>query len=499
MLFLNTNQSRIIFVGLVFAFSFLMMLGFQLNHDTSWYLISTRWWIDGIPIYEEISELNPPLAFYLYAPPVFVAKILNVDPTLIARLYVFLIAGASITWGHFLMQRDGRLTQSQLTIMTTSVSIGFVVVSFGSFAQREHLMLLFSWPYVVSLFVGDSVTSAKQKICIGIYAFLGLGLKPIFLLIPVLMSLARFAQSRKLASIFLLQNVMLLLAGGVYVVLSYILHPAYFSDIIPKTMMVYGAYKSELSTVFARSRTPFVLFVMILAASYFSPKTRLSQYVYGMAAAVFAAFLFFNIQSKGWAYQMLPFRVYLWLFATISVISLYSEAKQKISGIAFGLLIVLILLVPSLIRGPYSTLFIDGLATHFQCKPGNRTYQVFGANVSTGYPMANKAGALPAVRTPTLWLFPGIIHRLTQNIDTQERDKLNHALDTYTESIIDDLLRVKPQVLFFDDRPLKQYFHEAPFDYIQHFLKYPRFVNIMTDYEYIDLFSEFKIYRRQGC
>jgi hypothetical protein len=492
-------MSRAVLVALILLFSAVTTWSFEVNHDTSWYLISTLWWLEGIPIYVEISELNPPLAFYLYAPPVFIAKVLGTDPTVMVRLYIFLIAAISTAWGDRLMRLDGRLTPSQLTIMTTAVAIGFVIVPFGALAQREHLMLLFAWPYVVSMIVSDDIISRKQKISIGLFSSLGLALKPIFLLIPLLLTLVRVASTRRFAAALGVQNITILGFCGAYVILSYLLHPTYFTEVIPKTLLLYGAYKSELAIVFGRSRNLSILFVVIFLGVYFSPKTRINPYIYCCAAATLAAFLFYNIQSKGWAYQLLPFRFFLWMFATVAVVALYTEAKQKISGVVFGLFAILMILAPPLLRGPYMTSYIDGLGQFFQCKTGNRTFQVFGSNVSRSYPMANKAGALPAVRTPTLWLFPGIIHRLANDIDAEERAMLNNVLDDYTESIIDDLLRVKPQLLIFDDREKKAYYHDVRFDYLEHFMKYERFDAFWSNYKHVTRYSTFEIYHRDGC
>jgi hypothetical protein len=499
MTLLNSALSRIFLVGFVIFFSGVTIWNSQLNHDTSWFLIATRWWIDGIPIYAQILELNPPLSFYIIAPPVIVAKVLGADPTLITKLYVFLLATVSIAWGHRLMQADGRLTPSQLTIMTTAVAIGFVIVPLGSIAQREHLMLLFAWPYVASMLVSDEVTTRKEKVLIGIFATFGLALKPVFLAIPLALTLMRMISMRKFSPALSSQNVTILGFCGVYVILAFLIHPAYFTEVIPKTLLVYSAYESDITVVFAKSRNLFILFIAIFLGIYMTPKTRLSSIVYGCAAVALAAFLFYNFQSKGWAYHMMPFRVLLWIFATVAVIALYSEARQKITGVVLGLLTVIMILVPALLRGPYKMRFSHGFEPFFQCEAGDRTFQVFGSNVSASYPMGNRAGALPAVRAPTLWLVPGVIHRMTQDIEVAERTKLTNILDEYSEGIIDDLLRVKPQLLIFDDREKKSYFHGAPFAYIAHFEKYERFRKYWSDYTYVDRFSNFEVYRREGC
>ena len=499
MTLLNSALSRIFLVGFVIFFSGVTIWNSQLNHDTSWFLIATRWWIDGIPIYAHILELNPPLSFYIIAPPVIAAKVLGADPTLMTKLYVFLLAAVSIAWGHRLIQADGRLTPSQLTMMTTAVAIGLVIVPLGAIAQREHLMLLFAWPYVASMLGSDDVTTRKEKVLIGIFATFGLALKPVFLAIPLALTLMRMIPMRKFSPAYSPQNVTILGLCGVYVILAFLLHPAYFTQVIPKTLLVYGAYESDISVVFAKSRNLFILFIVIFLGMYMTPKTRLSSIVYGCASLTLVTFLFYNFQSKGWAYHMLPFRFFLWLFTTVAVMALYSEAKQKISGVAFGLFAVLMIIAPALLRGPYTIPFTNGFTPFFQCEAGNRTFQVLGSNVPISYPMANVNGALPAVRAPTLWLFPGIVHRMIEDIEATERTKLIKVLDEYSEGIIDDLLRVKPQLLIVDDHTSKSHFHGAPFDYLEHFSNYERFKDYWSEYKYVDRFKDFEVYRREGC
>ena len=499
MVFSNSTALRVILVGLVLLFSITTMWNSQLNHDTSWYLIATRWWIDGIPIYEQILELNPPMSFYVIAPPVFAAKILGTDPAFTVKIYVLLVATVSTVIGHRLMAADGRLTQTQLTIVTTSVLVGLVIVPFGTIAQREHFMLLFAWPYVVLMLVSNDVISGKTKVMIAIYSGFGLALKPHFLAIPMVLTLLRIGQTRKLVAVFSPQNWAILGFCCMYVVVAYVFHPAYFTEVIPKTFLVYDAYETDIAIVFGRSIRFLILLILLFLAVYVGPKTRLSAMIYGCGLAAFAAFLFYNIQSKGWTYHLLPFRFFLWVFATLAVIALYSDAKQKISAVVFGAITILMVLKPVLVRGPYSVRFTDGFIPFYTCEPGNRTFQVLGSNVPISFPMANKAGALPAVRAPTLWLFPGIIHRLSEDIATDERMMLHDVLDEYTKDIIGDLRDVKPQLLIIDDTDKKSHFHGAPFDYVAHFTKYDAFNEYWPEYTRVGRFSNFEIYRRQGC
>ena len=59
--------------SLVFA---LLLLAFlwdrTINHDTAWYLISTRKWLEGARLYVDLYDVNPPLASYLTIPAIWI-------------------------------------------------------------------------------------------------------------------------------------------------------------------------------------------------------------------------------------------------------------------------------------------------------------------------------------------------------------------------------------------------------------------------------------------
>jgi len=40
-----------------------------LHSDVSWYLVATERFVNGARLYQDVIEVNPPLAFYLMARP----------------------------------------------------------------------------------------------------------------------------------------------------------------------------------------------------------------------------------------------------------------------------------------------------------------------------------------------------------------------------------------------------------------------------------------------
>ena len=55
-------------------------LGATLNHDSAWYLDATSRWLNGAALYRDIIEVNPPLAFFLTAPALWLSGITGLAP-----------------------------------------------------------------------------------------------------------------------------------------------------------------------------------------------------------------------------------------------------------------------------------------------------------------------------------------------------------------------------------------------------------------------------------
>ena len=62
----------------------------DLSHDASWYLIATQKFFSGAELYSDIYEINPPLAFYLTIPSLYISNALGP----IRRRHIFFIAWA---------------------------------------------------------------------------------------------------------------------------------------------------------------------------------------------------------------------------------------------------------------------------------------------------------------------------------------------------------------------------------------------------------------------
>ncbi len=94
-------QMMLALIVVVFA-STIFYSQFSLNHDTSWYLVSTRMFIDGATLYDDIVEINPPLAFYLTVPSILLSDFTGLRPMTAFFMYVSALGGLSVLWVYFL-------------------------------------------------------------------------------------------------------------------------------------------------------------------------------------------------------------------------------------------------------------------------------------------------------------------------------------------------------------------------------------------------------------
>ena len=83
-------------VVLLVAIQAVVRYGSHIDSAVAWYLYAGGRFLDGAALYSDIFELNPPLALWLCAAVVALARGLAVDPTLLFKTILFLLTGVSL-------------------------------------------------------------------------------------------------------------------------------------------------------------------------------------------------------------------------------------------------------------------------------------------------------------------------------------------------------------------------------------------------------------------
>ncbi|HSF93475.1 MAG TPA: hypothetical protein VLA52_00495 [Thermohalobaculum sp.] len=482
---------------------FLALHGKVLNHDTSWFIVATGWWLDGLPLYDEILELNPPLAFYLTAPPVAAARLLALDTTEVSVVYVLALTGVSLIWSLRLLAADPEITGLHRVGFAVFGSIALILLPLADFGQREHLLLVFVLPYLALGLTGPAAPPRPwwERALIGLWATFGLALKPVFLLIPLATTLAACACRRSAAAAFTVQNAAIVLACCAYLGAAWMLHPAYFDSVIPLARLTYGpGYDHPLLALAGLTIPTALVFLLSSAGLPFLGREALRPALI-LAAAGFAGAVIFFVQAKGWTYHSLPFKALAGLACGWIALSLRTYRGQFFLPLAQMLGFALFLMLPAIGNGTYANTVYRDFARYFTCPAGERSFQLLAAHVYHAYPLANYADAKPANRGSTLWPIPGAARQLQspEGFAPERKLALEGAIDATRLRAQADFLREKPQLVFVDTRPDKPYFGGAEFDYLAFLLTTEAVIEAWKQYEKVGTYDGFDIYRRPGC
>lgn len=474
---------------------FFVLNGTMLNHDTSWYLISTGWWLDGVAIYDKLLELNPPWAFYLAVPPVWVAKTFEASSTTAFQVYTLLIAAVSLAMSVHILKQSTQVSDALRRFIIALAAVGLVFLPLKDFGEREHLFAVFFLPYVF-MNMCDLDLSRRERFWISLWATFGIALKHFFVLLPLLVLIWQMISERSLRRIARIEVLLpsILLIG--YVVGSWILHPAYFNKVIPLTVAVYGTSSQPLDVILLVALPTLAFLVVCFVMARLIRPARTSDTVILLTALGGA--LVFVVQSKGWTYHLVPAQVFTFLALGWIGFGLAETRQNKLIGVV-SLGMIAAMVMPTVSHGTYQNGLYKQAETYFTCPRGKRTMQVYSSMVSTGFPLANYAEATPANRAPTLWLFPGAVYHLKHAADAQTQVKYTEILDFARNEVVNDFLRVRPQVVIVDAAKDKRYFKGASFDYLAHFTQDAQYSAAWEAYEQVGQIGNFEIYRRPGC
>jgi putative flippase GtrA len=478
-------------VGIAFCF----YAGTTFNHDTSWYFIATARWLDGATLYRDIMEINPPLAFYLTAPSIWLSKAISgLTHEAAYAAFMAVICMVSLLWARrLLIQTTGPLVHF---VMLGAVAAGFLVTPISVFGQREHLMAVFSLPYVLAVAL-NADCGRWERVLLGLYAMLGLALKPYFLVIPLFLVSHDLVRTRGAGRVLRAEHVAIGLGCLAYLLAIALLHPRYLETIVPMGRLVYDAYRASFEQVLQVSA---VIGALLATLAYIQSrfpceeKRKTAESLLVVVAATLLAYLW---QGKGWVYQFIPVNIYLGILIAWLCVSASPRPKKQAPRVLVLALAAMVVLSPAL-RGPYHSQMAQVFGRFLATDGSQSSFVFLGAHVWGSYPMANTHDAEVTSRYSALWLIPGAVRQLSKEepVPEDRREALLGVLDFARTSTIEDFLEGRPQVVIVDVRSRKTYFDGTDFDYLAFFQQDPRFAEAWRDYRLIETLHGFEVWRR---
>ena len=416
---------------------FLLEMHLPMNHDVAWLLDAGSRWNAGARLYHDVIEVNPPLVFYVY-------RLLTLGFWTKASFIAGTVAAMLLAaiW-------SARLAGPRWGIATLVIVISAGITDFG---QRDHLAAIVAIPYLFAFRAGRN-----ERVLIGAWSFLGFALKPHLMLIPVLATIGSMLANRSWKPAISPENIALASLSVAYAVAAWLVHPEFFTDMLPLARLVYFAYGSSIAG--------FPPAVAIVALGVFSALFGLQRReLWPVSGAVVGALLSYFLQGRFWSYHLLPA-----LALTLFLLLLMAPRAPVRFGICLTLIGVMAEWLLLTERRSYTNFVPTGAEVVLFLSP----------HVGSAYPAVIDSNVVHASHYPAMWTLPGawsLLHNPAATSD--QRDGALKVLNDTRRIIVDDIVRYCPNPIFVDDRPRKPYFG-SPFDFVAFLKSDHRFKNYL--------------------
>jgi hypothetical protein len=296
-----------------------------LGPDVSWLITVSERILDGGRLYIDILEPNPPMAGYLYMPPVLLARALGMPPEPLVVLWTVGFGLVTTGFAARLVTENRLLKHPELFWPVTLLL--FLSAWGEDFAQREHFAAMASLPLIVCLALRATGIRPRPSIWIiaGLAGGFMLAIKPHFAL-PILLGVLYVAwRQRSIRPVFTPE---MWLAGSLFLafcVATMVFYPAFLSNILPVATTVYIPDRRPLWLLLITRAAVYFEVILLLGLIGFRQHVRLSPLLGVMFAMSLGFFLSYLAQGKGYPYQILPGVALIGSFALLA----FAEQGQQ--------------------------------------------------------------------------------------------------------------------------------------------------------------------------
>lgn len=509
----------LVFVALIFG------APSRINHDCAYVIQCAQLLTMGKLPYVDFIDVNPPLIFYINMLPVYAASITGV--TLPQAFSFFVLAqlamSTGILWYLFRLRTLNLAPYARAALLVSWVISSFYVYSTGDFGQRDYLVILMSFPFVIIRIIryyGDSVPLAAA-IGVGVLTGLGLSLKPNFffiVIIPELIALARTKKFRLLVS----AEVLAAAGFGAAYILHFFFLPAIvrtelFDRWMPFFVQYYGTINLNLfQYVF---KQPMVIggiaaLLVLTLLSFIIVRRRgtSSLRIEMLVGVVLGSFFSYWIQQKGYSYHTLPAKISFVMLALFSAFWFYDEVMRRREQFPLRRTIAVwpsIIIVCSLLAVTVRSAMADKAYTGYEYfEPYRSAIRTHSAKndrilfINTilfpAYPTLVQTDRLPGSRYLTSFPLAGVYYTKDYRTPFAYRTLESMPPDEllFLRELASDIETNKPAIIFI--------YHKgqcsgmpAGFEMLTYFRKARFLETAMRDYAYSDMVLDFAMYLRR--
>lgn len=384
------------------------LLQIPLTHDVSWQFWIARQMVNGVPIYERIMEINPPLWFWMAVPLHVLGTEIGVQSD---RLYIFAIILISLCsvlmTGRMLFEDEQKRRFGAMLALLAF----FWVAPIYDFGQREQLALILALPYCVLIFkrVRNEHVDTWMIVAISITAAAGFALKHYFALVPILLEIWYFSHHRKWPNILRLETIILGLCAVIYAATILYLTPEFVSKIVPLVASSYGGYERNFIVQLIRVE---VLVWLCAIFTFFRLRKTLESRdkqigdMLAISALGYAASYF--LQQKGWQYHAIPGAVCASLML-IHYLSCQRDPVKTMAAHPLALIGAIVFLTTGIGRGPYNSDWAADMPKYLTGTTPGDSVMIFTADPRRVFPFIEDYKLIWPSRHFAHWMLAAIV------------------------------------------------------------------------------------------
>lgn len=483
--------------------------------DVAWLLYAAGVLRDGGVLGTDVVENSPPIIFWLKMPVLALGNALGMAPW---SAWVAAIVAASLG-SSYLAHRLAKPAAYGAWLGPIAVAV-FLLLPGRDFGQREHITLILTVPWFITIarrLEGRPARAGGLWIAV-LFAAVGLGIKPHFALVWILVAGLLLFRTRSLRVLILPELVTVAALLGVEVAAVGVFQPSYFQHVL-----VNGPAYLRFLTVpfwqvfFVGAGPAAVLFALLARVALRKARDQHWEGSTALLAGAVGFWLAAGLQMKEFAYHYLPVQG----IALLAVGALLTEIPGRVIGLAARIyravgvgVLVMALLTPVV----HAVLQVTRLERLYQpdldpnlgvllpivrAAGKQGSVFVFSTNLATNFPLVSEAGAQWASRHPSLWMLNAAYSE--QLIESEsvrprlmaERMAVEHRL---ASELAADLRRYRPAAMLVLNQDVAQpgWGGARRFDYLGYFQVDPQMRDLLADYEEAGLVGDYSVLLRHG-
>ncbi len=459
--------------------------------DVGWYLVATEKWLSGTELYTGIVEVNPPMAFYLIVPAIWLARSGLLGEQAAMFVYVAALIAVSLTWCCRLVFK-ARLDPRATALLCLTLFAALFLVPFDDFGQREHFALVLAMPMIaMSALFATHELPWPERVAIGLFALPGLALKPFFLAVPLMVTVARIAMReslrQRLGALFAPENWAIGLGCIGYLAVVWFCHPAYFDVLIPLARATYSGIEHDFAGPMRLAGLAILLCIPAIPVVWARtvPEQDRPAIIFFAAAAGFA--VAYLVQGKGWYYHAIPAVACAIVAAACYAGSRLQAGDRPLAPVLALAAVAYVGAINPLVSGTYMHPETEHILARHEDRLKHRRIAGWNPRIETAFPLVNMVRSEWTVRYPSLWPLAGAL-RASHDEDPEIRERGRRAVADLRRNLVDDLISGKPEIILLPSGLGENFLSLLRAD--------PRFEDAFADFTRIDTVDEIEIWER---